>query len=236
MTTPARGAPLRSAGGFAPRPSLSSYTTPGDTTRSGDAPLGERTMTATHARRFAGSSAGIFCLANTYLPGRQRDATHWILGARLHPTTTFLVFSVSPTLTVTEMVAALRDGGLPISAIAEMARVERKTVYSWLDGAEVREENTFRVSELHRMLNHDKLADFRSLYRLWARPLEGDATLRSLLSAESLDETTIRQALNRLWPIARKHAGNTRHLASSGTMSDNPLLSEIPDAGPLSDR
>jgi hypothetical protein len=32
MTTPARGAPLRSAGGFAPRPSLSSYTTPGDTT------------------------------------------------------------------------------------------------------------------------------------------------------------------------------------------------------------
>ncbi len=32
MTTPARGAPLRSAGGFAPHPSLSSYTTPGDTT------------------------------------------------------------------------------------------------------------------------------------------------------------------------------------------------------------
>lgn len=32
MTTPAGGAPLRSAGGFAPRPPLSSYTTPPDVT------------------------------------------------------------------------------------------------------------------------------------------------------------------------------------------------------------
>jgi hypothetical protein len=48
MTTPARGAPLRSAGGFAPRPSLSSYTTPGDTTNA-DHPTAFRLSNAMQA-------------------------------------------------------------------------------------------------------------------------------------------------------------------------------------------
>jgi hypothetical protein len=47
--------------------------------------------------------------------------------------------------TVQDMVVSLRDNGLPISAIAEIAKVERKTVYSWLDGTDVRETNAARV-------------------------------------------------------------------------------------------
>lgn len=196
-------------------------------------------MTTIQARRIAGTSDVILSIAATYPTGQLRDATGWLLGRRVRQNMTFLVVApatASSVLTVREMVAGMRDDGLPVSAIAEMARVERKSVYSWIDGGDVRDDNQFRVSELYRILHRDRQADFRSLYRLWARPLDGGATLRSLLSADVLDEAAIRQALDLLWPIARKHMGDARHLGSASTRRSNPLLSAVPEAGRLSDR
>ena len=60
-----------------------------------------------------------------------------------------------------EMVAALRDQGLPITAIAEMMGVERKTIYAWLDGSAVRDENAARLSTLYQLLSRETDGDFR---------------------------------------------------------------------------
>jgi hypothetical protein len=81
-------------------------------------------------------------------------------------------------LTVQDMVMSLRDNGLPISAIAEIAKVERK-IYSWLDGTDVRETNAARVETLFRLLDA-AVIDYRSLHRVWNRNLSHGASVKEL--------------------------------------------------------
>ena len=59
----------------------------------------------------------------------------------------------------------LRNGDLPISAIAEAMRVERKTIYSWLSGGDMRNANTQRAAQLHALLTGVAGVDIRTLYR-----------------------------------------------------------------------
>lgn len=109
----------------------------------------------------------------------------------------------SQILTVSEVVASLRAAGLPITAIAEAAQVERKTVYSWLDGAaNVRESHSSRMAQLYNLLLPAGHRDLHNLYRMWSTPLMEGVTLRSLLAADSLDEKRIRSAVTTLMPKA----------------------------------
>jgi hypothetical protein len=121
----------------------------------------------------------------------------------------------SPTLAVSEMTKNLKDAGLPISAIAEAARVERKTVYSWLDGAAVRESHTARIAQIHKGLLPDTRRDLRDIYRMWATPLADGTTLKSLLAAEDLDVPTIRAAVASLMPNAEALADRRRRMAAA---------------------
>lgn len=119
----------------------------------------------------------------------------------------------APALAVSEMAGNLRDAGLPVSAIAEAARVERKTVYSWLDGAAARESHASRMGQIHRALLPDGRRDLRDLYRMWATPLADGTTLKSLLAAEALDAAAVRSALATLLPRAGALAGRRRRMA-----------------------
>lgn len=128
-----------------------------------------------------------------------------------------------------EMIASLRKGGLPISAMAEAMRVERKSIYSWLSGGEMRSANTQRAAQLHRLFTGVAGVDVRGLYRFWNTPVAGKKTLRDLMVADSINETAAAAALNTLRPAALRAMETERKMSRQGT--GNPAIDEIPEAG-----
>lgn len=112
--------------------------------------------------------------------------------------------STSPLIDHKEALTSLRDNGLPISAISAATQVERKTVYSWMNGADIRMPNLVRLEKVYALLNESKQASFKSLYRLWKREVDGES-LERLLSADDLDSSKIAALLAHLWPMAQRY-------------------------------
>lgn len=131
---------------------------------------------------------------------------------------------VSTEISAHEILVGLKSDGFPIATIASMAGVERKTIYAWLDGAILKQENEARIYELHSLLNHGKVASYRNLYRYINREIEG-ITLASALSEDTLDHSQITKLLDRLWPLAKK---TERSLAFNDSPSSegNPIIDE----------
>ncbi len=109
-----------------------------------------------------------------------------------------------PSLSSQEIVTWLREEGIPIAVIAEVAGVERKSVYAWLSGGAVKAHNQERLEKVYSLLNENKLTSLRHLYRFWSRNIIGEQSLASMLQAKVLDEISIRNALSQLWPLAKK--------------------------------
>lgn len=109
-----------------------------------------------------------------------------------------------PSLSIQEIVAWLREEGIPIAVIAEVAGVERKSVYAWLSGGAVKAHNQERLEKVYSLLNENKLTSLRHLYRFWSRNIIGEQSLATMLQAKVLDEISIRNALSQLWPLAKK--------------------------------
>ena len=129
-----------------------------------------------------------------------------------------------------EMIAGLRKGGLPISAIAEAMRVERKSIYSWLNGGDMRSANTQRAAQFHRLfIGAVAGVDARNLYRFWNTPVDGQKTLRDLIVAENLNEAATAAALNKLRPAALRAMETERKMARQG--KDNPEIDDLLEAG-----
>ena len=120
----------------------------------------------------------------------------------------------TPTVvTVEQMTKELKEAGIPVSAIADMAGVERKTIYNWIDGAgESRPQKTARLQAIHGLLFPAGFRDLRDIYRLWSTPV-GGVTLKMLLSSGELDETTIGNVLRELTPEARRSADRRAKLS-----------------------
>lgn len=139
--------------------------------------------------------------------------------------------SAEAVLTVPEMIRAFRDNGLPVAAIAEIAKVERKTVYSWLDGGvDVRGSKAARVEALYRLLSA-ATADYRSLYRVWNRKLDHDHSIRDLLCTADLSEPAIQDALQELAPAIQRYAERDASRRPTGSAASNPIIDEMPVAG-----
>jgi hypothetical protein len=159
-----------------------------------------------------------------------REATTLALMQRLEPIASFTsrgTVTNRPTMTVQEMVAALRDGAMAISAIAEAMRVERKTVYSWLNGNEVRGANAQRAALVHSLMTGVPDVDVRNVYRFWNTPVDGERTLREVLSAEVIDERAARSAIGGLRPAALRAMESERRMSRQGP--GNPILDELPE-------
>lgn len=156
--------------------------------------------------------------ADQFIPG----ASFLLVRVPDHPAPTTV-------LAVKEMVARLRDNGLPIAAIAEIAKVERKTVYAWLDGSDVRGANATRVETLFRLLNA-ATTDFRALHRCWNRKLQSGLTIKQLLCVDDLSEMAISDALSELSPAIRRHAARDVLTGPRLSVSKNPAIDEMPTA------
>jgi DNA-binding transcriptional MerR regulator len=128
-------------------------------------------------------------------------------------------------LSAYEIISWLRDEGLPISIIAEMMGVERKSVYSWINKGEIRHQNQERLEKLYRLLSENKPSSLYQLYRFWNRQLKIGTSLGCLLREKQLDTTLIKQALRELWPIAKKY--EYLSLNRPKEESKNPFLQDI---------
>lgn len=184
-------------------------------------------MSALAQRRPGGALLMLACLPASFA------AMAWARTNRIEPIGSYVSRItpevVAPVVDVRAMVATLRDGGLPVAAIAEMARVERKTVYAWLDGGEARPERESRLVALHGLLTGAGL-DLRGLWRVASRPLASGATLRQLLGAETLDATAVTAALRALEPaVARQTRSETARLPAS-VSARNAVLDDVPVA------
>jgi hypothetical protein len=135
---------------------------------------------------------------------------------------------ISP-VTAQEMIANLRKGGMPVSAIAAAVSVERKTIYAWLSGGEVRNANLQRVAQIHALLTSVSGVDARNLYRFWNTKVNGQKTLRDLMTNDNIDELAVRSALDNLRPAALRAMVSERKMSRQGPT--NAVLDEIPEAG-----
>jgi len=132
-------------------------------------------------------------------------------------------------LTVQQIVAALRAEGMPVAAIADAMRVERKTIYSWLDGGDARGTHTQRAVQVHSLLASVLDIGVRNVYRFWNTPIAEGRTLRDLICAPTINEQLVRSALNMLRPAAQKAHDSERKMSRKG--AGNPVLDELPEAG-----
>ena len=128
-----------------------------------------------------------------------------------------------------EMVAQLRNGGLPVAAVAEILKVERKTVYAWLGGTYPHQANAARIETLYALLGDGKV-DLRNFYRVWNRKLEHLGSVHDLLTADYLDEPAIRSALEVLRPAIARHAEHAASRRPSAPGSGYPVIDEMPGA------
>jgi len=139
-------------------------------------------------------------------------------------------FRATSPVSAQEMIASLRKGGLPISVIAEAMRVERKSIYSWLNGGEMRGTNTQRAARLHRLFTGAVAGvNVRTLYRFWNTPVDGQKTLRDLIVADNINEVAAASTLNKLRPAALRAMEIERKMTRQGT--GNPAIDDLPEAG-----
>jgi hypothetical protein len=123
-----------------------------------------------------------------------------------------------------DMVAALKAGGLPIAAIADILGVERKTVYSWLDGVEALAANHERLRVVHNVLAGVENGALKYYHRLWERKLPDGSSLKALLMAGKIDEQRLRGALLFLRPVV------TRGMTTDAQRRDLPSSDMSPAA------
>ncbi len=163
-----------------------------------------------------------------YLPELEQLAAY-----RIEPTASF-ASKLDPLqwvslMTAQEMIADLRRAGMPVSAIADAMRVERKTIYAWLNGGDVRTANVQRAAQIHTLLSGTADVDVHGVYRFWHTALLGKHTLRDLIAAENIDELKVRSVLNQLRPAALRATASEKKMTRQGTT--NAILDEIPEAG-----
>jgi hypothetical protein len=139
------------------------------------------------------------------------------------------MFRATSPVTAQEMIARLRKEGLPISAIADAMRVERKSIYSWLNGGEMRIAKTKRAAQLHSLFTGIAGVNARGFYRFWNTPVDGQNTLHDLIVADNINEAAAAAALNKLHPAALRAMETERRMARQGT--GNPAVDDLPEAG-----
>lgn len=117
-----------------------------------------------------------------------------------------------PSVRTLDLIKPLKDGGMPISSISEMIRVERKTVYSWLDGAEASSENFGRLVEVAELFNDEKPGALKFYGRFWKRPVADGESLKNVLCAESLDILKAKSFIALLRPAVEKSLHRDKNL------------------------
>lgn len=125
-----------------------------------------------------------------------------------------------------QIVKWLKDDGLPISTIADIMNVERKTVYAWLKEGAIKEYNIQRLEQIHKLLSENKTATLRNLYRFWTRKLSGNKSLSILFKERKINKLSIQKVLKKAWPLAVREQVKEGVRSTPTTILNNPILRE----------
>ncbi|MFS8111663.1 hypothetical protein QD460_08070 [Rhizobium jaguaris] len=99
-------------------------------------------------------------------------------------------------VSLVDMVAEMKANGFPVSSIAQFAGVERKTVYSWLDGtAKPHTDREERVSEVYPILKKRFGGDFNLMYRVWRSKTRDGESLESIFSEAKINVDAVQKQL-----------------------------------------
>jgi hypothetical protein len=128
---------------------------------------------------------------------------------------------------IQEIVLWFRNEGLPVAAIADIAKVERESVYAWVNGGLIEEPNQGRLEKLYNLLSDKKQAELIHLYRFWNRQLMNGTSLSTLLCEECLNVLAIKAALSELWPMALRAKKSTMINDHKNSGKSNPFLDEL---------
>jgi len=111
------------------------------------------------------------------------------------------------TATLQDITAEMRSAGFPVSAIAEIARVERKTVYSWLEGGNTpHRRHVERMSAIHSAMTEAAGGTTKGVFRSWGIKGPDGYSLRDILTAGEVDYSDLRRKLREMSATIRKHA------------------------------
>lgn len=117
--------------------------------------------------------------------------------------------------------------GFPVSALASVLDVQRKTVYDWINGVDAQPSNAESLRILHDAFLGEPDGSFLFYHRFWRRELPIGGSLQEVLMASSSGVLEIKDALNELRPavtdalasyarrkaLSLKTAGPADHLA-----------------------
>jgi hypothetical protein len=115
------------------------------------------------------------------------------------------IISESSGLTPSQIVIFFKNDGLPISAIAEIVKVQQKTVSAWLKEGAIQLHNQTRLETLYHLLIEEKQASLLHLYVFWNHKLSNGRSLSSLLKEPELQTNVIKHALLEVWPRAQQY-------------------------------
>lgn len=134
---------------------------------------------------------------STAYVGRQRMATFKDAGAGTTPWRLPLVDEVSEHhVSLLDMVKEMKEGGFPVASIAQFVGVERKTVYSWLDGgATPNPDREERVAKVYSILKERFEGDFGLMYRVLRAKSRDGVSLESLFANEVIDVASVERQL-----------------------------------------
>ena len=156
-------------------------------------------------------------------PTKDHDATSSLLARRIPPVADLASMRSQDAsvgvITGQKKAMALKDAGLPVSALAEAMGVERKTVYAWLDGVEPRGTNASRLAAIHDALVGGAIVNLRDAYRYWSTPLGGGASIRDLLAAPTIDTASVRDAVSSLLSRTDELSTRRARLSISGNVN-----------------
>lgn len=123
--------------------------------------------------------------------------------------------------------------GFPITGLASVLDVERKTVYDWLKGAEAGAATADRLRVLNRVFGREAEGSVRFFHRFWRRELEDGSSLQEILLSPCLDVARAASALDELRPavLASMASDKARKAVSFADARPSDLLSDFLEAG-----
>ncbi|MFK0329696.1 hypothetical protein ACIQUB_01070 [Rhizobium sp. NPDC090275] len=133
--------------------------------------------------------------------------------------------------TVIDFAATIREmqqNGLPVSAIADLMRVERKTVYAWMKDTQPRRDAIDRLTVVYPIIKDGFGTNLKTVHRMMKTKDRSGVSLEELLTAQVIDATAVNRYLATFAPAIKRYAAQDAALWSSG--KGNAILDEMPIA------
>ncbi|WP_137157449.1 hypothetical protein [Rhizobium sp. FKL33] len=152
-----------------------------------------------------------------------------VTSANVYEVPTVDHFLKEPMVDFKPTIEAMKSRGLPVTVIASLMRVERKTVYSWLSDAQPRREAQERLALVYPVLDAAFGGNFKTIHRLWGTKDRLGVTLEALLTTEDVNVAALQRHLETFAPAIRRYAAQDADTWSSGRggngfVDDSPVV------------